>query len=48
MWDIKQGWNNLARFENILVEAFGEWEVKFLQNIKIRLQKNLLPTYVRG
>ena len=37
--DIKQGLINWARFENIPIEAFGEWEVKCLQNIIIRLKK---------
>ena len=37
--DIEQGLINWARFENIPIEAFGEWKVKCLKNIKIRLQK---------
>ena len=36
--DIDKGLTNWARFENIPIEAFGEWRVKCLENIKNRLQ----------
>ena len=37
--DVEQGLLNWAKFEGFPIEAFGEWKVKCLLNIKNRLQK---------
>ena len=37
--DIEQGLLNWAKFEGLPIEAFGEWKVKCLENIKHGLWK---------
>ena len=37
--DIENGLSNWAKFEGLPIEAFGEWKVKCLYNIKNRLHK---------
>ena len=37
--DMEKGLSNWAKFEGLPIEAFGEWKVKCLDNIKNRLHK---------